>query len=271
MSGQKPDPIVSNARLFGLYTNKFSNFAQFAHFANKFKDWLSDDRAYYELARPEIIRILEHACRTLQTSNVPAETRNSCKPAYREMVETACKHRAKFTEPELQQRLGALESNLISLDDPTTSAQPPVSSTVSVISDTPQPEPAPQTASALSPAPSLTTTIDHEVTSTHPSMSPSVEETAKRKAPTGPTKSRKRKKVDYTKFTQIDMAGISAPNSPPLPEHESDSNKAIPTSRIDSSQHVQPSDVAKTTPSVTIFGKKQPFQTGIENTDIKTA
>ncbi|THU96401.1 hypothetical protein K435DRAFT_858619 [Dendrothele bispora CBS 962.96] len=120
-------------------------------------------------------------------------------------------------------------------------------------------------------------------------MSPSVEETVKRKAPTGSTKSQKRKKVDYTKFTQIDMTGISAPNSLPLPEHGCDSNKAIPISHINSSQDVQLSDVAKTStniipasgdetesdqlplqaPSVTIFSKKQPFQTGIEN--IKTA
>ncbi|THV01594.1 hypothetical protein K435DRAFT_853609 [Dendrothele bispora CBS 962.96] len=135
----------------------------------------------------------------------------------------------------IAERLGALESNLISLDDPTTSAQPPVSSTVSVISDTPQPEPVPQTASIC--------TFFHD-------------KSAKRKAPTGPTKSRKRKKVDYTKFTQIDKAGTSAPNSPPLPEHESDCDEAIPTSFLNMSNRLI---------------KKQPFQTGIENTDIKTA
>jgi len=46
------------------------------------------------------------------------------------------------------------------------------------------------------------------------------EESAKRRATTGPTKPRKRKKIDYSKYTQIDMAGVGVSDSQPLVAQE---------------------------------------------------
>ncbi|KAK7466864.1 hypothetical protein VKT23_003927 [Stygiomarasmius scandens] len=108
---QKPDPIESNARLFGHYTAKFSNLNQFVPFAKKFSDWLNDHRAYYELARPEIVKILEHAKKTLQNSDVHLHE-SPYFSAYQSMVIAAWTHRARFIESELCERLEALHSGL---------------------------------------------------------------------------------------------------------------------------------------------------------------
>ncbi|KAF5373072.1 hypothetical protein D9758_001735 [Tetrapyrgos nigripes] len=205
-----PDAIENNAKIFARFTRTFSTLKRFVEEAGMFSKWLNNRKAYYPIARPEIIRILELARDTLEKSNV--QPGDPCILGYQTMIFTAWSYREQFLEPELKSRLEGLRSGLSFVDSATPLNQSSIAIPSAPSQAPTQTESNPSPLSANQPenlppqvqthnGPNSTPLPMHR-----PENLPSAEEYAKRKASTAATKPRKKKKIDYSKFAEVDMA-----------------------------------------------------------------
>ncbi|RDB21025.1 hypothetical protein Hypma_011394 [Hypsizygus marmoreus] len=131
--------IENNKRLFGPFSKKLAQNdpAVYTAFADKFAGWLSDERAYYPEARPEILRILLIAHATLRRNagvdiqgpfHISSCITHPMVAPYSRLLQAIHPFRHRFVEPELyaqiklllqtitappHSRLGSLDSEIL--------------------------------------------------------------------------------------------------------------------------------------------------------------
>ncbi|KAJ7043278.1 hypothetical protein C8F04DRAFT_36177 [Mycena alexandri] len=123
------DVLAKNQRTFDAFKRSFSasdTQKYFLNAAQKLRPWLDNDKAYYNEARPEIVKILLIAEETLQ--------KNATNPQYQTLSEhfvavirVLARWQARFVEPDLQASVRRLIQVADRLDPPQVPAPPPYS------------------------------------------------------------------------------------------------------------------------------------------------
>ncbi|KAJ7771794.1 hypothetical protein B0H16DRAFT_1514760 [Mycena metata] len=122
------DVFAKNQRTFDTFKRSFSASDTQKYFvaASKLRPWLDNEKAYYNEARPEIVKILLIAEETLQ--------KNAANPQYKTLsehfvavVRVLARWQARFVEPDLQASVQRLIQVADRLDPPQVPAPPPYS------------------------------------------------------------------------------------------------------------------------------------------------
>lgn len=107
MSSRPHTAVVANAKIFPVFANRLASHDvdEYINTANKLKNWLGSEKAYYPDALRNIVLLLEIAHQTFTKKFLPTESSAAVIDIYRALIRAVIPYLKFFSEEDLQLRL----------------------------------------------------------------------------------------------------------------------------------------------------------------------